>query len=98
MAIDVKRVVGLVARLEDVVAQLEALPQILPLAREILAPVFSGSSSDVSRPHKASRSPQRMASGGSPLSDARRKQLSLQAKRRWRAAKKAGKNTIGGAE
>src|SRR5688572_23196770 len=98
MALMKRQVEAAVETLESAAKMLQKLPELVPAARWMLAPLLgisNGSTrhtrSQVStRSHVAEDKPKRR------ISAARRKQLSLAAKKRWAVAKRAGKNTIGG--
>lgn len=92
---DSKQAVQLMEQMNYLVTRLQTVPQLIPIAREIFAPVLNGNAAPTPSPKSSVAvivKPRRK------ISAARRKQMSRDAKARWRKAKKAGKNTIGGAD
>jgi len=81
---DAKQALRLIDELRVSAETLAQMPEVIPIAREIFGSVFK--TNEQTRKLNAPRT----------MSAARRKQLSIAAKKRWRVAKRAGKNTIGG--
>jgi hypothetical protein len=78
---DAKRALALLENLRLSAEALQQMPEMIPLAQEIMRPVFNGA-------HVEPRQPRQ-------LTDAERKRRSIAMKKRWRLAKKTGKSALG---
>lgn len=95
-----KEATRIVNDMGEMATRIQLHPELRPVAQWILGPVLNGALKATTR---RKRAPARMGSSGPgsrkrSISAARRKELSRQAKARWAKAKKAGKNSIGGAD
>ena len=84
MAFNAKAAVTLMEDLRIIATRLQEFPQMQPIAQEILLPVLNGKQERrVGTPHHT-------------ISAARRKAMSLAARKRWAKAKKMGKRSLVG--
>jgi len=89
MSSETQRVLAAIQQVTEVVEILQDLPELWPLAQKMLAPIMAATPSVPGKPQRI---------GSRRMTAARRKRLSVLAKKRWAKAKKAGKNTIGAAD
>lgn len=104
--IDTKQVIALVEQMQYVMTRLEAMPQVIPLAREILRPVFprtmnggngSTRTADAAPAPRLPRTPRPLVKTRKPkrhLSAAQKLVQSKLMKARWAKARKAGKTSL----
>jgi hypothetical protein len=90
MSFDPRVAIQVMEQVSRLQTQLQAMPQLIPLVQEMLVPSSASrtSRSVFVKPVRVTGHPRRV------VSMARRKQMSLAAKKRWAAVKRAGKTSL----
>lgn len=93
MEIDMKVALEGIQSLEAVARMLRDVPELQPLAKRMLGDIMNGGGSVAA---DVVEGPVKRGRAYTPMTAERKRALSIAAKKRWKLAKKAGKNTIGG--
>jgi hypothetical protein len=91
---DAKRAIALMDELRLSAEALKLMPEMIPIAQEIMKPVFNGATPAVAPIRRQEPLGRRQ---GRQMSKATKAKLRRAAKARWAMAKKTGRKTIGGA-